>query len=88
VLDTVVEQRAVGELGQRVVERLMCELLLELHALRDVEHHPSIEERVSFVVAHDHRLVAHPHDVSVFSEQPVLGVSRVGSALEVLVFFP
>ena len=33
VLDAVPEQRAVGETGDRVVEGLMCELLLERLAL-------------------------------------------------------
>ncbi len=43
VPDTVGEQRAVGEVGDRVVERLMGQLLLERLALADVaavEHDP------------------------------------------------
>ena len=38
VLDAVAEQRAVGEPGDGVVERLVGELLLELLALADVAH--------------------------------------------------
>ena len=36
VLDAVGEQRAVGELGDRIVERLVGELLLERLPLADV----------------------------------------------------
>ena len=36
VLDAVGEERAVREVGDRVVERLVCELVLERLALADV----------------------------------------------------
>ena len=58
VLDAVREERAVREPGQRVVERLVAELLLGLATRRDVEQ-VALEDGL-VAVADDARLVLHP----------------------------
>ena len=91
VLDAVVEEAAVGEAGQRVVHRLMFDLLdlaaqerlahverlLGLVARGDVDHVPLRVLRRPGLVVHDHRGVVDPHDAAVAGDQAVLVVERL-----------
>ena len=70
MLDAVREQRPVREPGERVVERLMAQLLLGFPASRDIEQ-VALENRLA-LVRDDPRLVLHPHDAAVARAQPVL----------------
>ena len=82
VIDAVAEDRAVRQPGERIVERLVRQLLLEELPVGDVARveHEAFDGRVGHLVAHD-ALYRPPR--SVFVSQPVLrpcrraGVGRV-----------
>ena len=65
VLELLVEERAVGEPGERVVERQLAQLRLRLALRCDVEQVALQVERPPVVVEDDHTLVADPDDVAV-----------------------
>ena len=83
MLDAVREERPVREPGERVVERLVAQLLLGLPASRDVEQ-VALENGLA-VVRDDARLVLHPHDAAVARVQPVLDEERLAGRVRPLV---
>ena len=76
VLDAVREQRAVREPRQRVVERLVAELLLGLPSRGDVEQ-VALEHRARSPSRHDAGLVLHPQVATVARAQSVLDEQRL-----------
>ena len=86
VREAVDEEHPVRETGQRVVERLVPELLLEVLAVADVDEDALHHDRSTVGVAADHRLVVDdPHDAAVASDQSILPASLLVGALEVVV---
>ena len=75
LLQLLVEERAVREPRQRVVERHLSQLRLCLALGGDVEQVALEVERPAVVAEHDDALVAHPDDPAVAGEQPVLDAS-------------
>jgi hypothetical protein len=76
LLQLLLEEDAVGEPGQRVVERLLSELLLRLALRGDVEQVALEVERLALVAVDDDAFVADPDDTAVAREQPVLHAER------------
>ena len=77
VIHTVAEDRAVRQPGERVVERLLRQLLLQELAVGHVARveHEALDGRVGHLVAHD---AFHRPPRSVLVSQPVLRSSRRG----------
>ena len=73
VCEPVTEEGAVGQSGERVVEREALELGLHALAVRHVEEDPE-EERLLLLrlAAHDRHLVADPHEAAVRAADAVL----------------
>ena len=75
--EPLVEEGAVREAGQRVVEGELPQLLLRLALARDVEEIALQVERLAVVVEHDHALVAKIDDPAVAGDEPVLDAERL-----------
>ena len=76
VVDPVAEEGAVREPRERVVERLMGELVLELLLLGDVDHVAATRNRDAVRVVHDHGLVEEPPPAAVAGLEAVLDPER------------
>ena len=72
-----VEEGAVREAGERVVEGELPQLVLRLALLRDVEEIALQVERLAVVVEHDHALVAEMHDLAFARDEPVFDAQRL-----------
>ena len=87
VAEAVDEEDAVGQPGERIVERLVPELVLEVFPVADVDEDALHHGGPAVRVARDHRLVVDdPHDPPVAGEQPVLPPALRLGALGVLRF--
>ena len=80
VREAVDEEDAVRETGQRIVEGLVPQLLLEILAVADVDEDALHHDRPAVDVTADDRLVVdHPHDASVAGDQSVFpSTLRIG----------
>ena len=81
VRELLVEERAVREPGQGVVERLQAELRLRFALRGDVEQVALQVCRLAVVVENDDALIADPDDAAVAREQPVLDAQRLVRAM-------
>ncbi len=73
VREPVTEEGAVGQPGERVVERQALELGLHALAVGHVEEDAEEERRLLVrVAAHDRHLVADPHEAAVGAADAVL----------------
>ena len=77
VTEALVEEGAVGEAGQRVVEGLLPQLQLGLALARDVEEVALQVERLPVVVEDDDPFVAKPDDSAAAGDQAVLDAERL-----------
>ena len=77
MLELLVEERAVGEARQRVVERQLPELLLRLPLGGDIEQVALEIQRGPVVVDDDDAFVPDPDDPSVSGDQPILETQRI-----------
>ena len=77
VLQPLVEEGAVREAGQRVVQGELPQLVLRLALARDVEEVALEVERPSVLVHHDDALVAEMDDAPVARDEPVLEAERL-----------
>ncbi len=77
VAEPLVEEGAVGEAGQRVVEGELPQLVLRLALASDVEEVALEVERLPVVVEDDDALVAQVDDASVAGDEPVLEAERL-----------
>ncbi len=72
MVDPVAEQRTVGKPRERVVEGLVCELLLELLLVGDIDHEAPAVDRGARSIPHDDRLVEEPLPAAVLRAKAVL----------------
>ncbi len=77
VLQLLVEERAVREVRQGVVERHLTQLLVRFALGGDVEQIALEVDRVPVVVEDDDALVADPHEPPVLCEEAVLDAQRL-----------
>ena len=77
LVEAVHEQHAVGEAGERVVERVVLEPALGLAAVGDVGDRADDPERAAVVVADGGRAGEHPAVVAVAVLDPVLELEVV-----------
>jgi hypothetical protein len=85
MLDAIREQGSIREACQRVVERLMAELLLGLTPVGDVEE-VSLEDGLSGLrVVDEVRLVVDPHNAAVSRMQAIVGMERLARGMRALV---
>ena len=77
MLEPLVEEGAVRQAGQRVVQRELPQLLLRLALARDVEEVAVEVERLSLLADHDDALVAEMDDPAVAGDEPVLEAERL-----------
>ena len=75
-VEVLAEHGAVGQAGERVVVGEVRELLLGRPCSGDVEQVALPVQRLAVGVAHDDRLVVHPHDGAVGPHDPVLAHER------------
>jgi hypothetical protein len=85
VAEPLVEEGAVRETGQRVVEGELAQLLLGFALARDVEEVTLQVERALLLVDDDHALVSEPDDAAVAGDQPVFETERLVRLVRVLV---
>ena len=85
VAEPFVEEGAIREAGQRVVERELPKLYLRLALARDVEEVALQVERLPVLVEHDHALVPEPDDAPVTGDQAVLEAEGLVRLLRVRV---
>src|ERR671933_1346662 len=71
MLEAIHEQRSVRQPGERIVERLMVQLLLEGFALGDVKH-KSLPVAGSARLLEHNRFVTHPYYPAVATDHTVL----------------
>ena len=87
VREAIHEEDPVRQAGERVVQRLVAELVLEVLAIADVDEDALHHQRPAVDVAADDRLVVDdPHHAAVARDQSVFPAPlRLSAALEVLV---
>ena len=77
VLEPLVEEGAVRQAGQRVVQGELPQLVLRFALARDVEQVAVEVERPPVVVDNDDALVAEMDDAPVTGDEPILEAERL-----------